>query len=102
MALVGVFVALDGFLFYIFWEMALIPIYFICLRWGGINRGAVTLKFFIYTLAGSLLMLAGLIYLYLQTPGTHSFSVEALYAAGQALPASAQGIIFWAMFLAFA
>lgn len=102
MALVGVFVALDGFLFYIFWEMALIPIYFICLRWGGINRGAVTLKFFIYTLAGSLLMLAGLIYLYLQTPGTHSFSVEALYAAGQAQPASAQGVIFWAMFLAFA
>lgn len=101
-ALVGVFVALDGFLFYIFWEMALIPIYFICLRWGGVNRGAVTLKFFIYTLAGSLVMLVGLIYLYFQTPGQHSFSVEALYAAGQALPASTQGLIFWAMFLAFA
>jgi NADH-quinone oxidoreductase subunit M len=102
MALVGVFVALDGFLFYIFWEMALIPIYFICLRWGGVNRGAVTLKFFIYTLAGSLVMLVGLIYLYYQTPGQHSFSIEALYAAGQSLPASTQGIIFWAMFLAFA
>ena len=50
MALLGVFCALDGFLFYIFWEMALIPIYFICLRWGGVNRGPVTLKFFIYTL----------------------------------------------------
>jgi NADH-quinone oxidoreductase subunit M len=102
MALVGVFVALDGFLFYIFWEMALIPIYFICLRWGGVNRGAVTLKFFIYTLAGSLVMLVGLIYLYYQTPGEHSFAVEALYAAGQNLPVSTQGIIFWAMFLAFA
>jgi NADH-quinone oxidoreductase subunit M len=102
MALVGVFVALDGFVFYIFWEMALIPIYFICLRWGGVNRGAVTLKFFIYTLAGSLVMLVGLIYLYYQTPAQHSFSIEALYAAGQALPASTQGIIFWAMFLAFA
>lgn len=101
-ALVGVFVALDGFVFYIFWELALIPIYFICLRWGGINRGAVTLKFFIYTLAGSLIMLIGLIYLYYQTPGSHSFSIEALYAAGQSLPASTQGIIFWAMFLAFA
>ncbi len=102
MALVGVFVALDGFLFYIFWEMALIPIYFICLRWGGVNRGAVTLKFFIYTLTGSLVMLAGLIYLYFQTPGEHSFAIEQLYAAGQSLPAYQQGWIFWAMFLAFA
>jgi NADH-quinone oxidoreductase subunit M len=102
MALVGVFVALDGFLFYIFWEMALIPIYFICLRWGGVNRGAVTLKFFIYTLAGSLVMLVGLIYLYFHTPGSHTFAIEALYAAGQNLPATAQGMIFWAMFLAFA
>lgn len=102
MALVGVFAALDGFLFYVFWEMALIPIYFICLRWGGVNRGAVTLKFFIYTLAGSLVMLVGLIYLYYQTPATHTFKIGALYAAGQSLPASTQGIIFWAMFLAFA
>jgi NADH-quinone oxidoreductase subunit M len=102
MALVGVFVALDGFLFYIFWEIALIPIYFICLRWGGVNRGAVTLKFFIYTLAGSLVMLVGLIYLYYQTPGQHTFAIEALYAAGQSLPMGAQSLIFWAMFLAFA
>ena len=102
MALLGVFCALDGFLFYIFWEMALIPIYFICLRWGGVNRGPVTLKFFIYTLAGSLIMLVGLIYVYFQTPGTHSFSIEALYAAGQSLPAYEQGIIFWALFVAFA
>src|SRR5687768_9430710 len=82
MALIGVFCAFDGFLFYIFWEMALIPIYFICLRWGGVNRGPVTLKFFIYTLAGSLIMLIGLLYLYFQTPGDHSFSIQALYAAG--------------------
>ena len=102
MALIGVFCALDGFLFYIFWEMALIPIYFICLRWGGVNRGPVTLKFFIYTLAGSLIMLVGLIYVYFQTPGTHSFDLEAIYAAGQNLPASEQGIIFWALFVAFA
>lgn len=102
MALIGVFVALDGFLFYIFWEMALIPIYFICLRWGGVNRGPVTLKFFIYTLAGSLVMLVGLLYLYFQTPGDHSFNIEALYAAGQSLPAYEQGLIFWALFVAFA
>jgi len=102
MALIGVFCSLDGFLFYIFWEMALIPIYFICLRWGGVNRGPVTLKFFIYTLAGSLIMLVGLIYLYFQTPGQHTFNIEALYAAGQSLPAYQQGIVFWALFVAFA
>lgn len=66
-ALIGVFAALDGFLFYIFWELALIPIYFICLFWGGEERVRITLKFFIYTLTGSLLMLVGLIYVYLQT-----------------------------------
>lgn len=101
-ALIGVFCALDGFLFYVFWEMALIPIYFICLRWGGVNRGPITLKFFIYTLAGSLIMLVGLIYLYFQTPGDHSFDIYALYDAGQSLPASEQGLIFWALFVAFA
>ena len=81
-ALVGVFVSLDGFVFYIFWEMALIPIYFICLRWGGVNRGAVTLKFFIYTLAGSLIMLVAFLYLYYQTPLPHSFSVELFMRRG--------------------
>src|SRR6185436_6268141 len=78
-ALIGVFVALDGFLFYIFWELALIPIYLICLLWGGKDRVRITLKFFIYTLFGSLLMLVGIIYLYLQTPGTHTFDLEAFY-----------------------
>lgn len=102
MALVGVFCALDGFLFYVFWEMALIPIYFICLRWGGVNRGPVTLKFFIYTLAGSLVMFVGLIYLYFQTPGNHSFDLEALYSAGQSLSTEQQSLVFWALFLAFA
>ena len=81
MALVGVFTALDGFLFYVFWEMALIPIYFICLIWGGENRSFITLKFFIYTLTGSLFMLVALLYLYYQTPGDHSFHVDAIYAA---------------------
>ena len=96
MALIGVFVAQDGLLFYLFWEIALIPIYFICLIWGGENRGKITFKFFMYTLAGSLLMLIALIYLYLHTPGVHSFDVEALYAAGQGLSGGEQGFIFWA------
>ncbi|MDQ3046066.1 MAG: NADH-quinone oxidoreductase subunit M [Bacteroidota bacterium] len=101
-ALVGVFVSLDGFLFYVFWELALIPIYFICLLWGGENRAKITFKFFVYTLGGSLLMLGALIYLYLQTEGNHNFSIAALYSAGQNLDVLHQGYVFWAMFMAFA
>lgn len=100
-ALVGVFVSLDGFLFYVFWELALIPIYFICLLWGGEDRARITFKFFVYTLAGSLLMLAGLIYLYEHT-ASHSFDIKELYAAGQSMDVVHQGYVFWAMFLAFA
>jgi len=99
-ALVGVFTAMDGFLFYVFWELALIPIYFICLMWGGKDKVRITLKFFIYTLAGSLLMLVGLIYLYLQTPGVHTFDIQAFY--NLSLTPEAQGWIFWAFFIAFA
>jgi len=102
MALVGVFTALDGFLFYVFWEMALIPIYFICLVWGDERRVPVTFKFFVYTLAGSLFMLIALLYLYYQTPGTHSFDIQALYKAGRELSLFHQSIIFWGLFLAFA
>jgi NADH-quinone oxidoreductase subunit M len=100
-ALVGVFVAKDGFLFYVFWELALIPIYFICLLWGGEGRARITFKFFLYTLFGSLFMLAALIYIYLQTP-THSFAIEDLYQAGRAMDCTKQCIVFWALFLAFA
>ena len=99
-ALNGVFVALDGFLFYIFWELALIPIYFICLMWGGENRVRITLKFFIYTLTGSLFMLLGLIILYLHTQGTHSFDIDALY--NSQVSAETQSWLFWCFFLAFA
>ncbi len=99
-ALIGVFTSLDGFLFYIFWELALIPIYFICLLWGGKDRIRITLKFFIYTLSGSLLMLVGLVYLYLQTPGTHTFDLQALYDLQ--LSSSQQTFVFWMIFLAFA
>lgn len=102
MALVGVFTARDGLLFYLFWEAALIPIYFICLIWGGADRGKITLKFFIYTLAGSLFMLVALVYLYFLTPGAHTFNMYALYDAGNALGSHGQALVFWAMFVAFA
>jgi NADH-quinone oxidoreductase subunit M len=106
MALIGVFVARDGFLFYVFWELALIPIYFICLMWGGENRGAVTFKFFVYTLFGSLFMLAALILLYVHTPVNdamiHSFDLIDLYGAHETMTASQQAWVFWGLFLAFA
>ena len=98
--LIGVFTAQDAFLFYIFWEIALIPIYFIALLWGGAERIRITFKFFIYTLAGSLLMLVALIYLYLQTPLPHSFSLQALYDLQ--LNNGTQSWVFWMLFLAFA
>jgi NADH-quinone oxidoreductase subunit M len=100
-ALIGVFVSLDGFLFYVFWELALIPIYFICLLWGGEDRARITFKFFVYTLAGSLLMLAGLIYLYQHT-ASHTFDIQALYEAGRSMDVTHQGYVFWALFMAFA
>ena len=100
MALIGVFTAMDGFLFYIFWELALIPIYFICALWGGENKLKITLKFFIYTMLGSLFMLASLIYLYLLTPLPNSFSIHALTSV--LLTPVQQTWIFAGFFLAFA
>jgi NADH-quinone oxidoreductase subunit M len=97
--LLVVFTALDGFLFYVGWEAALIPIYFICAMWGGENRIRVNIKFFIYTFAGSLCMLVGIIYLYLQTP-SKLFDLHAFYDLN--LTPHEQGWLFWAFFLAFA
>lgn len=94
-----VFTSLDAFLFYIGWEAALIPIYFICALWGGENRIKVNMKFFVYTIAGSLFMLLGIIYLYLQNP-ERNFSIQAFYALN--LDATQQAWIFWAFFIAFA
>jgi NADH-quinone oxidoreductase subunit M len=76
-ALNGVFMAQDGLMFYIFWELALIPIYFITLTMTGENAFKITLRFFLYTFIGSLAMLASLLYLFLHT-ANYSFSFEAL------------------------
>jgi len=94
-----VFMALDAFLFYVGWEIALIPIYFICGRWGGQQRAKVTLKFFIYTFFGSLLMLIAIIYLYTQVP-TANYALQSFYEL--TLDKQTQGYIFWAFFIAFA
>jgi len=97
--LLVVFTSLDAFLFYIGWEAALIPIYFICAIWGGKDRVKVNMKFFVYTIGGSLFMLLGIIYLYLQNP-QHNFDIQAFYNSD--LDAAQQGWIFWAFFIAFA
>jgi NADH-quinone oxidoreductase subunit M len=94
-----VFTAMDAFLFYIGWEAALIPIYFICAIWGGKDRIRVNMKFFVYTVGGSLFMLLGIIYLYLQNPA-HNFEIQAFYNLD--LDSAQQGWIFWAFFIAFA
>src|SRR6266481_1918241 len=79
-AMVGVFVALDFFLFYIFWELMLLPMYFLIGIWGGPRREYAAIKFFLYTLAGSVLMLLALLALYFsQTP--HTFDMTKLMAA---------------------
>lgn len=99
-AMVGTFLAADGFLYYIFWELSLIPIYFIGLLWGNgdmAERKKTMIKFFIYTFAGSLFMLVAFIYLY-QKAG--SFLLEDLYALH--LSSSEQFWIFLGFFLAYA
>lgn len=97
--LMGVFLANDALLFYFFWELALIPVYFLCSLWGGEKRIAATFKFFIYTFIGSLMMLAGILYLYFQT-ADHSFAWQSFYTV-QLQPAQ-QSLIFWLFFIAFA
>lgn len=99
--LMGVFLAHDLLLFYFFWELALIPVYFLCSTWGGEKRIQVTFKFFVYTFLGSLLMLAGIIYLYLQTPN-RAFDWETIKQTGIALPAMQQQVLFCLFFIAFA
>ncbi|MDM1556366.1 MULTISPECIES: NuoM family protein [Chryseobacterium] len=96
--LVGVFTSLDGLLFYIFWEVTLIPIWFIAGLWGQENkRFEFTTKFFVYTFVGSLFMLAGLIYVYNHSA---SFALTDLYNAQ--LNETQQTVVFWFIFFAFA
>ena len=103
--MIGVFVALDLFLFYVFWEVMLIPMYFIIGVWGGKGRLYASIKFFIYTFLGSLLMLVAILVLYFNAGrtagGVYSFALEHVlrYAT---LPVSAQFWLFGAFFLAFA
>lgn len=97
--LLGVFLASDVLVFYFFWELALIPAYFLCSQWGGEKRIQASFKFFVYTFAGSLLLLVGIIYLYFKT-ADHSFALQSFYSLK--LSAAEQNIGFWLFFIAFA
>jgi NADH-quinone oxidoreductase subunit M len=101
--LVGVFISIDLFLFYVFWEVALVPMYFLIGIWGHDRRIYATVKFFLYTMAGSVLMLGAIIYLYNQT-GTFDYAVlKNLVAAGHLnLSAREEMLLFLAFFAAFA
>ncbi len=96
--MIGVFSALDGLLFYVFFEATLIPMYLIIGIWGGPNKIYAAFKFFLYTLLGSLLMLVALVYLYAQSH--NSFDILAWHALP--LGSTAQTLLFFAFFAAFA
>jgi len=97
--MLGTFLALDLFLFYVFWEVVLVPMYFLIGIWGGGRREYSAFKFFVYTLAGSLAMLLGILALYFRT-GT--FDLLALAAQGHTFNPAFQRILFVAFFLGFA
>lgn len=99
--LMGVFLAKDALLFYVFWEVALIPVYFLSSMYGGPRRIPVTFKFFVYTFAGSLLMLVAMLVIYQHTP-VHSFSWSSFVSVGSTMSAEQQHGLFWMMFIAFA
>ena len=101
--MLGVFMALDFFLFYVFWEVMLVPMYFIIGVWGGPRRLYAAIKFFLYTLAGSVLLLLGILALYFfhhSVTGVWSFDVLAMQQLD--IPLNLQTWIFLAMFLGFA
>jgi NADH-quinone oxidoreductase subunit M len=97
-AMIGVFCSLDFFLFYIFWEAMLIPMYLLIGVWGGPNRVYAAVKFFLYTLVGSVLMLVGIIVLYFYSGRT--FDIVKL--STMSYPYHMQFWLFWAFFAAFA
>ncbi|MGB7730693.1 MAG: NADH-quinone oxidoreductase subunit M [Candidatus Acidiferrum sp.] len=103
--MMGVFMSLDFFLFYVFWEVMLVPMYFLIGVWGSDRRLYAAIKFFLYTLAGSVLMLLGILALYFnasKASGVQTFDIPTLLAAAQHFPDSLKVWLFWGFFFAFA
>ncbi|MBI3317969.1 MAG: NADH-quinone oxidoreductase subunit M, partial [Candidatus Omnitrophica bacterium] len=99
--MLGTFLALDLFLFYVFWEVVLVPTYFLIGIWGGPRREYAAIKFFLYTLAGSVFMLLSILTCYLNS-SPHTFSIPELIRQGIPISPAAQGWVFLGFFLAFA
>ena len=98
--LLGVFASLDLFLFYVFWEASLVPMYLLIGMWGYRNRIYAAMKFFLFTLAGSLLMLVAILFLYFSASGSPTFDYQELL--GTPLPLGAQRLLFLGFFASFA
>ncbi len=99
-ALLGVFLAQDWSLFYTFWELTLIPLFFLIDRWGGARRQIAALNFVLYTMGGSVFMLISLLVLFDAVPG-HSFSMPDLTSGGRSLPLTTQILIFLGLLVGF-
>ncbi|MDD1771741.1 MAG: NADH-quinone oxidoreductase subunit M [Methanomassiliicoccales archaeon] len=106
LGVLGVFMSLDYFLFYIFWEVVLIPMYFLISVWGGPRKSYAAIKFFIYTHIASLVMLLGIFALYFEAGsyngGNYSFSMEVINSVSPMFGATFQAIVFGALFFGFA
>jgi NADH-quinone oxidoreductase subunit M len=107
--MLGVFMALDFFLFFVFWEAMLVPMYLLIGIWGGPRKLYAAIKFFLYTLAGSVLMLLGILFLYYHhhaATGVYTFSIPALYQSAPSIytdyGARAATLLFFSFFFAFA
>jgi len=99
-AMLGVFMARDWALFYIFWELTLVPLFFLIDRWGGANRHGAALNFVLYTMGGSVFMLIALLVLFDAVPG-HSFAMDHMIAGARELPAQTQVLIFLGFLIGF-
>lgn len=99
-ALAGVFLSANAIVFYIFWELSILPVFIQLLVWGGENKNKITLKFFLFTLLGSLSLLFAFIFIYLQTPAPHSFDIQALLSAE--ITPDTQNWLFFLFFIGFA
>ncbi|MGH2812610.1 MAG: complex I subunit 4 family protein [Actinomycetota bacterium] len=97
----GTFIALDLVLFFIFWELVLVPMYFLIGLWGGPRREYAAIKFFLYTLFGSVIMLLGFLALYFRAD-PNTFDIVQLRGVGGGFPVGVQNLIFFALFLGFA
>jgi NADH-quinone oxidoreductase subunit M len=103
--MLGVFMSLDFFLFYVFWELTLVPMYFLIGIWGSERRLYAAIKFFLYTLAGSVLLLLAILGMYFKVhdmTGVYTFDIQALTAAASTFAPALQKLLFWGMFFAFA